>query len=335
MNLDEDMNTKNNDINSINKKDFNIDNEDNKIISPINNIDNYKKDNNDNTKINEKIDINLNDNSNNIQITINNKVFTSKIEKKNIINGQKEEKENKNQLEQKESKNKDQSSLSANTKNKEVSKENNEEDIYESDYVIDIKTVDELVYYFVKRSEIFDEDFNYLIMKIAERRYIPPPDPQTVFDFMADIIILTKMEKEVIILSLIYIERLTFNTGILVTSRNWRRILLTAMIISSRIWDDSSFQNNHYSQVFANLGVSEINALERTFLELINYKVYVKQSEYFRYLLMLKTIALKYNFDGKQIIPVSVIKNMKYQEFTDALQNRMRKKVTLNNSAQF
>ena len=172
-------------------------------------------------------------------------------------------------------------------------------------------------------------------MKIAERRYIPPPDPQTIFDFMADIIILTKMEKEVIILSLIYIERLIFNTGILITSRNWRRILLTSMIISSRIWDDNSFENSHYSQVFANLGVSEINTLERIFLELINYKTYVKQSEYFRYLLMIKTIALKYNFDGRQIIPVSVIKNMKYQEFTDALQNRMRKKVTLNNSAQF
>ena len=172
-------------------------------------------------------------------------------------------------------------------------------------------------------------------MKIAERRYIPPPDPQTIFDFMADIIILTKMEKEVIILSLIYIERLIFNTGILITSRNWRRILLTSMIISSKIWDDNSYQNTHYSQVFANLGVSEINSLERIFLELINYKVYVKQSEYFRYLLMIKSIALKYNFDGRQIIPVSVIKNLKYQEFTEALQNRMRKKVTLNNSAQF
>ena len=336
MNLDEDINSKNNEINTINKKEFDIDlNEDNKIISPINNIGNYKKsDDENNNKINDKIDINLNDNSNNIQITINNKVISSKIEEKDADN---EEKENKNQLQQKQPKNIDlsSSSTSANNKNKEDSKESNEEDIYESDYVIDIKTVDELIYYFVKRSEIFDEDFNYLIMKISERRYIPPPDPQTIFDFMADIIILTKMEREVIVLSLIYIERLIFNTGMLITSRNWRRILLTAMIISSRIWDDNSFENSHYSQVFANLGVSEINALERIFLELINYKVYVKQSEYFKYLLMIKTIGLKYNFDGKQIIPISVIKNMKYQEFTDSLQNRMRKKVTLNNSAQF
>ena len=190
-------------------------------------------------------------------------------------------------------------------------------------------------YYFVKRAEIFDEDFNYLIMKIRERRFILPPDPQTIFDYVADIILLTKMEKEVIILSLIYIERLTFNTGLLLTSRNWRRILLTAMIVSSKIWDDNSYENDQFSKVFTNLGVSEINSLERIFLELINYKVYVKQSEYFRYLLIIKTISQTYNYDGRQIIPVSVIKNMKYQEFTEVMQNRMRRKVTLNNSAQF
>ena len=172
-------------------------------------------------------------------------------------------------------------------------------------------------------------------MKITERRYIPTPEPQTIFDFMADIIILTKMEKEVVVLSLIYIERLIYNTGLLLTSRNWRRILLTSMIIASKIWDDNSFENGNFSQVYANLGINEINTLERIFLELINYKVYVKQSEYFKYLMLIKEIALKYSYNGREIIKASIVKNLKYQEFNDAMQNRMRKKVTLNNSAQF
>ena len=210
-----------------------------------------------------------------------------------------------------------------------------EENIFESDYILDITSIEELTYYLIKRAEIFDEDFNYIYMKIIERRYIPTPEPQTIFDFMADIIILTKMEKEVIVLSLIYIERLIFNTGLLLTSRNWRRILLTAMIISSKVWDDKSFENDHFSQVFANLGVNEINTLERIFLELINYKVYVKQSEYFKYLMLVKIIALKFSYNGREIVRSSVIKNLKYQEFNETMQNRMRKKVTLNNSAQF
>ena len=375
INLDGDGEDINIDNNIINKKEelnqidigLNIDN--NNISSPINNKLNNDNDNDNNNKTNEIIynnnsinnDNNSNcnleknifhnengdkimENSDTIIVTINkssnnNDNKTENKDIKNIINENKiknkEEIINKNNQNEQIIKEQKNTPEKLKNKNNEIIKEQNEEDIYESDYIIDINSIDELTYYLIKRSEIFDEDFNYLIMKIVERRYIPTPEPQTIFDFMADIIILTKMEKEVIILSLIYIERLIFNTGLLINSRNWRRILLTAMIIASKIWDDNSFENSHFSQVFANLGVGEINTLERIFLELINYKVFVKQSEYFKYLLMIKINALKYNYNGRQIIPASIKKNMKYQEFTETMQNRMRKKVTLNNSAQF
>ena len=328
----------------INKDENRIEEEEKKIMYNIKLLNNENKQiNNSQTNNYENIDSNkIIETDDNIIVTINN----NKDEEINIINNNKNNIDIKKESNISESKNEAKGKTEKangtnppenvkNSKNTEIVKEQEEEDIYESDYIIDINSIDELTYYLIKRSEIFDEDFNYLIMRIAERRYIPTPEPQTIFDFMADIIILTKMEKEVIILSLIYIERLIFNTGLLLNSRNWRRILLTAMIIASKIWDDNSFENSHFSQVFANLGVGEINTLERIFLELINYKVYVKQSEYFKYLLMVKIIALKYNYNGKQIIPVSILKNMKYQEFTETMQNRMRKKVTLNNSAQF
>ena len=335
INLDgegEDINIDNNDINKkeeSNQLDIGL----NVNTNNINNTNNII--NNDNNDVKNKINNNSLNNDNNININSDKNIVQNESENKIVedsdtiivtIN------KNNNNINNK-TENKDNHKSPQNLKNN--SEKEEEEDMYESDYIIDINSIDELTYYLIKRSEIFDEDFNYLIMKILEKRYIPTPEPQTIFDFMADIIILTKMEKEVIILSLVYIERLIFNTGLLLNSRNWRRILLTAMIIASKIWDDNSFENSHFSQVFANLGVGEINTLERIFLELINYKVYVKQSEYFRYLLMLKINALKYNYNGRQIIPVSIKKNMKYQEFTETMQNRMRKKVTLNNSAQF
>ena len=285
-------------------------NEDNKIISLINNEENNNISDKENNIKNSPMKINEGKNEQEIDNNnqLNNNII---IEKKEIENN---------------------ANISSQIK---IIKEEGEENIYESDYILDIISIEELTYYLIKRAEIFDEDFNYMYMKIIERRYIPTPEPQTIFDFMADIIILTKMEKEVIVLSLIYIERLIFNTGLLLTSRNWRRILLTAMIISSKVWDDNSFENDHFSQVFANLGVNEINTLERIFLELINYKVYVKQSEYFKYLMLIKIIAMKYSYNGREIVKASIIKNLKYREFNETMQNRMRKKVTLNNSAQF
>jgi hypothetical protein len=147
--------------------------------------------------------------------------------------------------------------------------------------------------------------------------------------------VMTKMEKEVIIISLIYIERFIFNTGLLLNSRNWRRLLFTCMLVASKIWDDDSFENNHFAQVFPHLKIGEINLLERTLLELMNYKVYVKCSEYFKYFFIIKSIALKYNFDGANIVPVNMEKMMKIQESAYATQKKLRKKYSCNNSAEF
>ena len=315
---------------------LNLNNEDNNNNTQKNN--DYKENIIKNENKEKEIDIHINDeeinnqNNNNNIIESNSKNNPEEI----IISEQANKNEQKMEINQEIIPNPQNIIISAQNDVKNQKEKNKEEDdVYESDYILDIASIDELTYYLIKRAEVFDEDFNYVFMKITERRYIPIPEPQTIFDFMADIIILTKMEKEVVVLSLIYIERLIFNTGLLLTSRNWRRILLTAMIISSKIWDDNSFENDHFSQVFANLGVNEINTLERIFLELINYKVYVKQSEYFKYLMMIKIIALKYNYNGREIVKASIIKNLKYQEFNETMQNRMRKKVTLNNSAQF
>ena len=205
----------------------------------------------------------------------------------------------------------------------------------ESDYIIDVTTIDKFKAYLLKQAEVFDDDFIYSAMHIPTRKYVPPPDPQVVFEFCANIMILTKMEKEVIIITLLYLERFIFNTGLLLTSRNWRRIIFITMAIASKIWDDDSFENNHFAQVFKHLSIGEINLLERTFLELINYKVYVKCSEYFKYFFIIKSIALKYNYNGVEMIPISVERMMKIQEYAYQMQKRVKKKVGLSNSTKF
>ena len=205
----------------------------------------------------------------------------------------------------------------------------------ESDYIIDASSIEKLKSYLLKQIEIFDDDYNYISDHIPIRKYVPPPDPQTIFEFCANIMILTKMEKEVIIISLIYLERFIFNTGLLLTSRNWRRLSFIIMVIASKIWDDDSFENNHFAQVFTHLKIGEINLMERTFLELINYKTYIKCSEYFKYFFIIKSIALKYNYNGNMLVPISVEKMMKIQEYAYIMQKKMKKKYSLNNSAQF
>jgi hypothetical protein len=87
--------------------------------------------------------------------------------------------------------------------------------------------------------------------------------------------------------------------------------------------------------VFTHLKIGEINLLERSFLELINYKVYIKCSEYFKYFFIIKSIALKYNFNGFNIVPIPVDKMMKLQEAAYQTQKKLKKHYSINNSTTF
>ena len=220
------------------------------------------------------------------------------------------------------------------SKNKDINLSDSINEI-ESNYIIDIDNMEQFKQYLLKQFEVFDEDYIYYSNNIPVKRFMSSPDPQSIFEFCANIMILTKMEKDVLIISLIYIERLIFNTGFILNSRNWRKIIFISLIIASKIWDDDSLENIHFSQIFTHLKISEINLLERIFIDFINYKTFIKYSEYMKYYLEVKNLALKYNYNGEKIVPVSVEKMMKIQEYAYQMQKRLKKKDLLNNSAHF
>ena len=58
------------------------------------------------------------------------------------------------------------------------------------------------------------------------------------------------MEKEIPIITLIYVERLLIKSGFSLSCKNWRKIIITAMIMASKIWDDESFENDNFSKAF-------------------------------------------------------------------------------------
>lgn len=87
--------------------------------------------------------------------------------------------------------------------------------------------------------------------------------------------------------------------------------------------------------MFTHIKIGEINLMERTFLELINYKVHIKCSEYFKYFFIIKSIALKYNFNGLKLIPISMERMMRLQEYAYQAQKKYKRRYGLTNSATF
>lgn len=121
------------------------------------------------------------------------------------------------------------------------------------------------------------------------------PSETDIYNFCKNIIFRSKMEKECSIICLIYIERMIHSTGLYINEKNWKKLTLISLIIGSKVWDDESYENIHFSKVFTRYPLREINSMERLFLELIEYNVGIKKSEYARYYFILRTFAEKNN----------------------------------------
>lgn len=62
------------------------------------------------------------------------------------------------------------------------------------------------------------------------------PSQNTILNYTKNIMITSKMEKEVIIICLVYIERLIINSKFYLLPINWRRIAFVALILASKVY---------------------------------------------------------------------------------------------------
>jgi len=117
------------------------------------------------------------------------------------------------------------------------------------------------------------------------------PNETEVYDFCRYVTTNCKMENEIPIISLVYLERFITKTGFLINNDNWKRLTLIALCIGSKIWDDDSLENVHFPKVMPDVTLKIINALEHQFLEFLDYDLVVKGSEYAKYYFILRTLS--------------------------------------------
>ena len=120
-----------------------------------------------------------------------------------------------------------------------------------------------------------------------------PQDPteEMIADYCKYVVISCKMENEIPIIALIYIEKLLLGTGILLNKYCWQRFLLITLCLASKIWDDDSLENCHFPKVMPDVTNNEINKLEQAFLEFIDFRLVLKGSDYAKYYFIMRTLA--------------------------------------------
>jgi len=87
---------------------------------------------------------------------------------------------------------------------------------------------------------------------------------------------------ECFILALIYIDRLIQRHNFVLTELNVHRVVITAVLLAAKFFDDAYYNNAYYAKVGGVLG-SEMNGLEVEFLFRINFSLHVKPDEFAKY----------------------------------------------------
>lgn len=96
-----------------------------------------------------------------------------------------------------------------------------------------------------------------------------------------------KLEKEIPIIAHAYLDLLEEKSGVKLMSSTWKRVSLICIILASKMWDDESFENQHFSKTLE-VEAEELNFLEREFLTEVDYKMYLSAEEYNTSLVKLK-----------------------------------------------
>jgi hypothetical protein len=161
-----------------------------------------------------------------------------------------------------------------------------------------VKCVSLAIYYHIKnrhsdrRIEIFDEKLHPLTRDGVPEDYdVQNPEHRQIYKFVRTLFNAAQLTAECAIITLIYLERLLTYSELDIASCNWKRIVLGAILLASKVWDDQAVWNVDYCQILKDITVEDMNELERQFLEMLQFNINVPSSVYAKYYFDLRTLA--------------------------------------------
>ncbi|XP_067931494.1 cyclin-Y-like isoform X2 [Watersipora subatra] len=170
--------------------------------------------------------------------------------------------------------------------------------------------------------EIFDEMAHPLTESVARDYATRNPEQRTVYRFIRTLFSQAQLNVECAIVTLVYLERLLTYADFELTPANWKRVTLGAIMLASKVWDDQAVWTVDYCQIFKEVSVEDMNALERQFLQILQFNTNVPSSVYAKYYFDLRALADKNEMDFS-LGPLSTEKAVKLEAMSAHYKDRL------------
>jgi len=129
-----------------------------------------------------------------------------------------------------------------------------------------------------KSFEVFDESLHPLVTKVIDHNI---PEVETVEKFIKNIFKVGQLAPESLIMGVSYIDRI-LNAGLKFYPFNWKRSVLAALILASKVWEDQAVWNVDFLELFPLATPNDLGQLEKKTLSLLSFDVSVTASDYAR-----------------------------------------------------
>jgi hypothetical protein len=116
---------------------------------------------------------------------------------------------------------------------------------------------------------------------------------------------------ECFILALIYIDRLIQRNNFILSDLNVHRVVITAILLAAKFFDDAYYNNAYYAKVGGVL-VSEMNGLEVEFLFRINFSLHVTPEVFVKYQDELVSHAIGAGLESPRTVPPTTSHTQEY-----------------------
>ncbi|XP_011482117.1 cyclin-Y-like protein 1 isoform X1 [Oryzias latipes] len=209
-----------------------------------------------------------------------------------------------------------------------------------------IKCVSLAIYYHIKNRDsnrsldIFDEKKHPLSQreKVPDDYSVVDPEHKLIYRFIRTLFSSAQLTAECAIVTLVYLERLLTYAEIDICPCNWKRIVLGAVLLASKVWDDQAVWNVDYCQILKDITVEDMNEMERHFLELLQFNINVPASVYAKYYFDLRSLADDNNLNfpleplsNKRAKKLEAISRLCEDKYKDMSKYLMRRSVSADN----